>query len=109
MHDYGLDLNLRRKVWLILAVLSIVVSYGFHLILVYLTIEIPWYIESPSFLTVLGVLNLLFDKYMWKWKWFHNVPNYAGKWEGFLQSSFDKGKRIECTLYIEQTWSKISC
>jgi len=112
MHAYSLDTNERRYVFLILAIVSIVLSWGFQQLLLKYHISLPWWVENPSVLFVYGILFLAFDKWLWKFFGKMNVsktPNLNGEWEGSLKSSFDNHSGdIKVKLKIVQTWTEIN-
>ncbi len=111
MHTYSIDTNERRNIMLILAVLSIVFSFGFYKTISYYKLSLPWWFESPSVLFFYGLFFVIFDK--WLWKYFVKVnlvktPNLTGEWRGSLKSSFDEhASEIKATLKIFQTWTTI--
>jgi len=111
MHPYSIDTEERKNIWLCLAIISIVLSWGFYRILDSYHISLPWWIESPSVLFFYGLLFIVFDK--WAWKFFSKIgiikiPNLTGEWTGHLRSSFDEhGTPVKVTLKIFQTWTRI--
>lgn len=111
MHPYSIDTEERKNVLLFLAILSIVLAFGFQRILGYYNIVLLWWIETPSVLFFYGALFIAFDKWFWKIAkkiGFVKTPYLNGKWVGYLKSSFDEhSSETEATLQIFQTWTKV--
>jgi len=113
MHPYSIDTRERQNIILILVVISILLAWGFHNILIYYKFVLPWWLDAPSIVFFYGVLFTIFDKFCWKWKIFHKInfiktPDLNGQWLGFIQSSFDKhSSKIEADLKIFQSWTRI--
>jgi len=111
MHPYSLDTDERKNVLLILAIASIILSWGFYKIFNEYKITLPWWVESPSILFFYGILFVAFDK--WAWKFFRKfsfikTPNLNGEWDGYLKTSFDEhSSEMKANLKIFQTWTKI--
>jgi hypothetical protein len=111
MHPYSIDTSERKYSILIFAIIGIALSWGFHKIISYYKIELPWWAESPSVLFFFGLIFMIFDK--WAWKIFTNIrfiktPNLNGEWIGHLKTSFDEhSSKKEAKLTIFQTWTKI--
>lgn len=111
MHAYSIDTNERKNILLVLAVISIVFSWGFYKILSYYQLSLPWWIESPSILFFYGLSFVIFDKWLWQYLEKADLiktPNLTGEWNGNLKSSFDNhSSEVKATLKIFQTWTKI--
>jgi len=111
MHTYSIDTEERKNILLILAIVSIIFSWGFYKILGNYQISLPWWVESPSVLFFYGVFFVIFDKWLWQYVKkinFVKTPNLNGEWNGNLKSSFDNHtSETNATLKIFQTWTKI--
>jgi len=111
MHTYSIDTNERKNILLVLAIVSIVFSWGFYRVLGYYQIALPWWVESPSVLFFYGILFEIFDRWLWRYLKKVNIiktPNLIGEWSGNLKSSFDNhSSEIKATLKIFQTWTRI--
>jgi hypothetical protein len=76
-------------------------------------IKVPFYIETPSIPGVYAILFLLFDRYLWKIKFFKKTgiviaDDLNGKWRGIVKSSYDGHQSdIPAELVIEQTATDI--
>jgi hypothetical protein len=111
MHPYSIDTEERKNILLILAVVSVILTWCFYKILNNYQTVLPWWIESPSVLFFYGLLFVVFDK--WLWQYFEKIglvktPNLNGEWKGYLKSSFDEhSTEIKATLKIFQTWTRI--
>ncbi len=114
MHSYSTDSDERRFVPLILAALAIVLAWGSSKFLAAVHLSLPWWMEAPSSMGLYGVLYTLFDKYLWRTTYVRKlglskIPNLAGRWNGFLVSSFDSfAKQHDVMLQIFQSWTQIS-
>lgn len=111
MHTYSIDTDERKNILLVLAIISIVFSWGFYKILGNYQIALAWWVESPSVLFFYGLLFVIFDK--WLWRYFKKInfvktPNLNSEWNGNLKSSFDNhSSEVKATLKIFQTWTRI--
>ena len=74
----------------------------------------PWWMDAPSSMFFYGALYALFDKHLWRHPLMHKLglvktPNLAGRWQGYLTSSFDNhAKRYDLCVQIVQSWTQIS-
>ena len=96
-----------------LLVISLCLVKIFYVILSFLKINIPWWCETPSVLSIMAFLYLLFDKYFWKWKFFKTIvlietPDLNSRWKGFIVSSFhEQQQETPAVLEVYQTSSRI--
>ena len=108
MTMYTEDVNYRmHTVFLILAVVSIALTFALHSAL-------PTYprVIAPATLMFYAILFWLFDAFLWKVPVIRllnsGIPNLAGIWEGELARSVEgKEQHFHVKLVIKQTWSKI--
>jgi hypothetical protein len=113
MHCYTVDSGESDKRIIYQALLSILGIYLINQILGYFKIDFPWWLESPSILSLYKALSTLFNKKLWKysfWKFLGipNRPDFNGIWEGNLKSSFDDFSAVtKFTLTIKQTYDEI--
>ena len=115
----------RQRIKIILVVISIIVTPLFNLILQAvarwlqnvdgLKSLIGWLDKigvsvSISFITVNALLFLLVDRYLWATvlSCFLNIPDVRGTWTGDLVSNYDNTKKVDMTLKIKQTMTRIS-
>ncbi len=114
MHGYSTDSKERRVVLLLLALLAIALAWITFRLLGILKISLAWWVDAPSTLAYYGFLYRLFDIYLWKNSLvlrtgLVRVPNFAGRWRGYLLSSFDNHeKHYRMMLNIFQSWTNIS-
>lgn len=114
MHGYSTDSNERRVVPLLLALLAIALAWITFRLLVILKLSLPWWMDAPSTMAYYALLYRLFDIYLWKNSLvlkmgLVRVPNFAGRWRGYLLSSFDNHeKHYRLMLNIFQSWTNIS-
>lgn len=132
MNIYELKSDIRRKVTLCIALISLFLGCFLYELSIKLYIYIVTYIPAidtffskweflgalPSQITVVAVYSAIrsaFNKHMWKWPCINkhlNVPNLNGVWEGCLESSHIKDGahvNLKMDLFIEQTWEKMTC
>lgn len=114
MHPYQIDEQIRVRVFLVAAFLSIVAARAFNLALQNIPFSIPWWLEAPSVLGFFWFFIWLFDNHLWKMRpvqnvrWFH-IPNLNGTWVTEIKSSqlgFEKS--IQARVIIRQTATRIS-
>jgi hypothetical protein len=114
MHGYSTDCDEKRIVAVLLAGLAIAFAWVSSNLLATLRFSIPWWADAPSSMFFYGTLYALFDRHLWR----HSVmrklglvktPNLAGRWRGYLTSSFDDhAKHHDVSLQIAQSWTQIS-
>jgi hypothetical protein len=114
MHGYSTDSGERRVVPLLLASVAIVLAWVSSRILAITHLSVPWWLDAPSSLAFYGVLYALFDTYLWRnglvsKLGLARIPNLAGRWNGYLISSFD-GHATSHNLVINifQSWTHIA-
>ena len=113
MHGYSTDSSERRVVPLLLASLAIALAWVSSRILAVTRLSVPWWLDAPSSLAFYGTLYALFDKYLWRHGLVSKlglvkIPNLAGRWHGYLISSFDgHTKRHDLMINIFQSWTQI--
>ncbi len=98
---------------LILVGISALVVYATSALLENYGIKVPFYIETPSIPGVYALLFIIFDRYLWKSKFFKTVgiiiaDDLNGTWKGAIKSSHDNFQSdIVAELIIKQTATKI--
>ncbi len=113
MHPYVTDSNERRLVPLLLAIVSMLAAWGLHEILEVISLSTPWWFDMPSLMGFYGLFYGSFDKWLWRIPILRKVglvkvPDIAGKWKGYITSSFDEHQdHCEASIEICQTWTKI--
>jgi hypothetical protein len=113
MHGYSTDSGERRVVPLLLASVAIVLAWVSSRILAITHFSVPWWLDAPSSLAFYGVLYALFDTYLWRTGLvsklgLSRIPNLAGRWNGYLISSFDgHAKRHNFVINVFQTWTQL--
>ena len=114
MHPYATDSSERKFVPLYLAGISILTAWIFNGAVGYTQFTLPWWIGAPSIIGFYGLLQVIFDKCIWKWQILRKmgvvkVPDLNGTWEGHLASSFDDhSTKQDATIKISQRWTQIS-
>ena len=112
MHPYATDSTERRSVILWLALISILIAYGLHLLLSKASTKWLWLIDIPSVMGVFGILYTIFDKQLWRWQFLRKltivrVPNLNGFWVAEGKST-THSTDFAATVKIRQTWTHIS-
>ena len=114
MHGYSTDSSERRVVPLLLALLAIALAWVSSKFLAATRLSVPWWLDAPSSMVFYGALYTLFDKYLWRNSLVFKlglvrIPNFAGRWRGYLITSFDGlGKRHDLMIDILQSWTQIT-
>lgn len=114
MHGYSTDSDERRVVPLLLASLAIAFAWLSSKLLLVIHLSVPWWIDAPSVMAFYGVLYALFDRYLWRIGLVSKLglvrmPNLAGRWYGYLISSFDgHAKHHDLMITICQSWTQIA-
>lgn len=114
MHGYSTDSDERRVVPLLLASLAISFAWLSPKLLLMIHLSVPWWVDAPSVMAFYGVFYALFDRYLWRNGLVSKLglvrmPNLAGRWYGYLISSFDgHAKHHELMITICQSWTQIA-
>jgi len=115
MHSYQIDENINTFKVITGIIISIVLAYILHAILLqWPFLSSWWWLDYPSVFGFYGIFMGFYNKYFWKsnlvqkldWLW---VPNLAGSWDAEIKTSADQFEvpRL-CKVFIRQTGSKIS-
>lgn len=113
IHSYATDSNERNTIAIILALLSVFIAWGIHIILLNNNIEIPWWFDAPSPIGIYFILYELFNKFIWKLCHIGpvhlvKIPDISGEWEGEILSSYDNHNRqYDVKVTIEQNWTQM--
>jgi hypothetical protein len=113
MHGYSTDSDERRVVPLLLASLAISFAWLSSKLLLVIHLSVPWWVDAPSVMAFYGALYALFDRHLWRNGFVSKlglvrIPNLAGRWYGYLISSFDgHTKRHDLMINIFQSWTQI--
>lgn len=132
MNTYELKSDIRQKVTIMIAIISLLLGNILFNLCNYLTPYLASFLPSVTAYfsqweylgvfssqitvgTVFAVINWLFDKRLWRIRWinkFLGVPDLNGSWEGVLESSFEENcvnKKVDMQLEIEQSWNRMKC
>ena len=117
MHSYSIDSDIRRTLYLGLAVAAVFLPSGIAKLSEYLSLL---FASSPTFAWPIGVgatygiLFFLFDKFLWKFTGFiHHVPNLNGTWQAAGTSSYQVDAagspvaEFSLKVIIRQTFTRI--
>ena len=125
MHDYAYSSDERRKwtVWLYRVSLALGLLLGFLLaalgaVLDQLALAIV--VQPPATMVLFRTVHNLFETRLWRNTWLRkfglvNMPNLNGRWQGYVESSFDNKLASkpdslitrDVTVDIVQTWNQI--
>lgn len=115
MHEYNIVGKSLDHVKFGILIISIPIAYSISIFFNWLEIIIDlslWWIEIPSILGVYQWIYIKFYSELWKTKWVNKwlkIPNLEGRWEGYLQSSYDNYQtKFDVTVTIKQSLSLIS-
>lgn len=104
MVRYSVSNDQRQKFYYVFAFISIALSSLFRLI----PYEYINKITIPTGFAIYGILVMIFDKYLWKWRYMASltkIPNLNGIWKGI--NTMTDGTNEDLKVTIIQTWSKI--
>lgn len=113
MEQYSIDGRGRGEVYVTLALISIGLGYLTHELAKGLPFDVPWWIEVPSFAVWFGIVNVSFDRWLWRVRVFgrtiSRVPDFSGRWNGTIEAldQLERRKAIAVEVKIRQTWSEI--
>lgn len=113
MEQYSIDGQGRGGIYIVLAIVSVALAYlahqGEHL----LPFEMPWWLAVPSFAVWFGLVNVAYDRWLWRVSIagfrFSPVPDFSGSWRGKILavSASQEQREIAVEVRIRQTWSSI--
>ncbi len=113
IHAYSSDHGERVRGIVIIGILSVVAAWLLHLLLNYIPLSIPWWIDMPSVLGFFALIRTSVDKSLWRSKLVRKafgivVPDLNGIWKGQSFSSYsDHSSPLDAELIIYQTWTGI--
>ncbi len=111
MHSY--EVEGRRRIFVIIAGVSILLVWVFHLLLDTVQFTPEWWLSVPSFAGCYSGLYWLFDHYLWRFELLRilklvQAPNLNGKWTGEVKSSYSEYKTsYPVSVEILQRWSRM--
>ena len=113
IHAYSSDHEERVRVIVFIGILSVLAAWLLHLLLGYIPLSIPWWIDTPSVLGFFALIRAVFDRSLWQSMLVRKtfgivVPDLNGSWKGQLVSSYtDHFSPLDAELTISQTWTSI--
>ena len=130
MHTYSTDNDTRLKVIAGLGVLSYLLIRVAQALLPGLATSLPLgvSVSSPSFALTWGGIYTIVNNWLWNWNVLRylkvvQVPNFAGTWDGYLETSYQGDipneqtsddddpntdyTRLNAVIKIDQKWRKI--
>jgi len=114
MHAYTTDSSERKFIPLYIAGASVLAAWVLNRVLGAMQFTLPWWIDAPSVIGFYGLLYVIFNKYLWRWRILRTigvvkVPDLNGTWKGYMASSFDEHTtKYDATFKIFQNWTRIS-
>ena len=113
MHAYSSDYGEQVRVIVFIGILSVLAAWLLHLLLGYVPLSIPWWIDMPSVLGFFALIRAVFDRSLWRSTLIRKafgivVPDLNGSWKGQLFSSYtDHSSPLDAELTISQNWTSI--
>jgi hypothetical protein len=111
MHSYASDSRDRKVAPWVIAGIAIVVAFAYSAVIAWQKIEIPWWVETPSIMSVYGIVYWLYNRCAWKWRpcglRLSEIPNFSGTWFGELHSNHAEGTKLHGMMHVHQTWTDI--
>lgn len=118
--QYSLNTEIREKIYRIIFIISILLSSAILLLFNFLLrdaiITNFWVMFFNLFIVpsvgfFYSLFKWIFNNYIWKTKFmvkFTKIPNFSGNWVIKGESKFANGTKFSGTLYIIQTFDKIT-
>ncbi len=113
IHAYSSDHGERVRVIVFIGILSVLAAWLLHLLLSYIPLSIPWWLDMPSVLGFFALIRAVFNKSLWRSMLVRKtfgivIPDLNGSWKGQLFSSYtDHSSSLDAELLISQTWTSI--
>ena len=111
MHSYASDSNDRRIAPWVIAGVAVLVALLYSTVVAWRKWEVPWWLETPTIMSVYGIVYRLYDRHGWKWRLrgfrFSEIPDYSGSWFGELNSNHGEGTKIHGMIHVHQTWTDL--
>jgi len=108
MHSYASDSTDRNIAPWVIAAIAIVMAFMYSAVIDWRQIRIPWWVETPSIMSVYGIVYWLYNRHAWKWRLFgfrlSEIPDLNGTWFGELHSNHGEGTKLCGMMHIHQTW-----
>lgn len=111
MHSYAVDTKERPWTVLALGAIAVLIAAGLSALVTKLGVAMPWYVGAPTPVGVFGVLFFLFDRWGWPlaaWAHLSRLPDLRGTWTGVVCRRDGNTVELPVTVYIRQTWQRIS-
>ncbi len=112
-YPYATDSPERDRFAFYAAAIAIALVWGIHSALEHYRVTLLWFIETPTTLGLYFAIRSVFSKYLWRLGICRavglvTIPDLNGTWKGELRSSYQGfTEPIECSILIEQSWTKI--
>ena len=118
MHDYSIDNHPKDKIIFLLAFIAIFTAPWIRDLISKLSYierhHLQWILSGISITSLFTFLYYLFNKHLWKLKWFRKIlliPDLNGEWEcnGNTKRKLGQEADVEwnAKVIITQSWSKI--
>lgn len=114
MHPYSTNSPGNPKLIAVLAIVASAVSAGIGALTNQIHDSWGWTIGGVSTLSCFGVLYLVFDRFLWRWRAVRTVllvPDLNGAWEcrgkTILKGGDSQDLAWSATLTIRQSWSRM--
>lgn len=111
MEQYSIDGQGRGGVYIALAIVAVGFSYVVTHLERMLPFQLPWWLVVPSFAVWFGLVNVTFDRWLWRLGIggfrFSPVPDFSGHWRGTIiavSASYEQHE-LPVDVVIRQTWS----
>lgn len=111
MHSYASDSADRKVAPWVIAGLAVVVAFAYSAFVAWRTIQVPWWVETPSIMSAYGLVYWLYNQHGWKWRIgplrLSEIPDVSGTWFGELSSNHAEGTEVFGMMHLHQTWSSL--
>lgn len=111
MHSYASDSNDRKIAPWVIVGIAVVVAFAYSAFVAWRKIEVAWWLETPSIMSVYGMVYWLYNRHGWKWRlWgfrLSEIPDFSGTWFGELHSNHAEGTKLHGMMHVHQTWTNL--
>jgi len=111
MHSYASDSNDRRIAPWVIFIIATLLAYAYSAFVSWRKIEVAWWLETPSIMSVYALVYWVYNRYGWKWRLgafrFSEIPDLSGTWFGEAHSDHGSGTTVHGMIHIHQTWTNL--
>ena len=111
MHSYASDSSDRKIAPWVIVGIAMVVAFTYSAVVAWRKIGVPWWVETPTIMSVYGIVYWLYNRHGWKWRLFgcqlSEIPDFSGTWFGEIHSNHAEGTKLHGMMHLHQTWTNL--